>query len=666
MQELVVESLVVSLAMVVVSVLVDETTQMPLAERDHACETLLFDRPDEPLGIGVEIGTLRRQPNRLNTGALQDLAKDPRIEGIAVVNQMARPAQTAIDRVGHIAGLLLHPRAARLRVDPGDGHAAGSQLDHEEDEVPPEPRPRQHLDGEQIAGRQARPGRLQERLPGHVPAPLGRRVDSVVVQDPLHRGPGDSVAEVRERAADPRVAPPRIVDRHPDHELGDVLSGHWSTSTSAGAAIVCLGDQSPVPTQDRIRGDDARDLRQDPPAEFVTAHSESTTLGVRQAKRPRAQVFEDPILLPEIVDQIVLVTVHPASEREDEELQRRRHSLRLLGRLDQHRPSLGRFFAPYGHDLDVKSRVHPRYTTKYRVGNWPAYDRALVQRGDVTLWLTPEAIATWEAVGVGKRGGQLQYSEVAIETALTLRLIFHLPLRQTEGFLRSIFGMLCLDLSAPDHTTLSRRGQHLDLALRRLPAGAGIHLIVDSTGLSTVGEGEWAAVKHGGRGIRGWKKLHLGVDGSGVIVAHALTGGHVDDATTALDLIDQVEGDVSCLTADAAYDTRGIYEAAGARGATVVIPPTRTATVSGRRPRSPARDRTIRQVQQAGRRQWKKDSGYHQQARMENAFFRYKVIIGESLRARSRAGQETEAILACNILNQMTQLGRPASYAIGR
>ena len=71
----------------------------------------------------------------------------------------------------------------------------GSQLDHEEDEVPPEPRQRQHLDGEQIAGRQALPVRLQERLPGHVPAPLGRRVDSVVVQDPLHRGPGDSVAE---------------------------------------------------------------------------------------------------------------------------------------------------------------------------------------------------------------------------------------------------------------------------------------------------------------------------------------------------------------------------------------------------------------------------------------------------------------------------------------
>ena len=102
--------------------------------------------------------------------------------------------------------------------------------------------------------------------------------------------------------------------------------------------------------------------------------------------------------------------------------------------------------------------MHPKYKTKYRVGNWPAYDRALVQRGDVTLWLTPEAIARWEAAGVGKRGGQLQYSDVAIETALTLRLLFHLPLRQTEGFLRSIFGMLGLDLSAPDHTTLSRPG----------------------------------------------------------------------------------------------------------------------------------------------------------------------------------------------------------------
>ena len=120
----------------------------------------------------------------------------------------------------------------------------------------------------------------------------------------------------------------------------------------------------------------------------------------------------------------------------------------------------------------MKSRVHPKYKTKYRGGNWPEYDRALVQRGDITVWLAPAVIATWEAVGVGTRGGQLQYSDLAIETALTLRLIFHLPWRQTEGFLTSIFGMLGLDLSAPDHTTLSRRGQPLHLTLRRAPACA--------------------------------------------------------------------------------------------------------------------------------------------------------------------------------------------------
>ncbi len=115
----------------------------------------------------------------------------------------------------------------------------------------------------------------------------------------------------------------------------------------------------------------------------------------------------------------------------------------------------------------MKSRVHPRFKTKYRVKNWTSYDRALVRRGDVTVWLSPEAIATWEPAGDGKRGGQLKYSDLAIETALTLRLIFNLPLRQTEGFLRSLFGMMGVELSAPDHTTLSRRGQHLDVKLRR-------------------------------------------------------------------------------------------------------------------------------------------------------------------------------------------------------
>ena len=155
-------------------------------------------------------------------------------------------------------------------------------------------------------------------------------------------------------------------------------------------------------------------------------------------------------------------------------------------------------------------------------------------------------------------------------------------------------------------------------------------------------------------------------DRSGVIVARALTEASVDDATTGITLIEATDGALGRVTAEAASETIGFYEAAGARGATVVVPPTRTANVSRYGPRSSARDRTILAVKERGRRRWKQTSGSHGQARVENAFFRYKSIIGDSLRACSPAGRGTELVLACNILNQMTGLGRPMSYRIGR
>ena len=172
----------------------------------------------------------------------------------------------------------------------------------------------------------------------------------------------------------------------------------------------------------------------------------------------------------------------------------------------------------------------------------------------------------------------------------------------------------------PDHTTLSRRGQCLDRALRRVSTSKRLHLIVDSTGLSIVGEGEWAAAKHGRRGTRGWKKLHLGIDRSGIIVAQVLTGGHADDATTALDLIAPVDGSLASVTADAAYDTGEIYKVAEMRGATGVVPPTKMATTSRRHRRSSACARTTARVQKIGQRRWKQTSGYHGQARVENTF----------------------------------------------
>ena len=223
-----------------------------------------------------------------------------------------------------------------------------------------------------------------------------------------------------------------------------------------------------------------------------------------------------------------------------------------------------------------------------------------------------------------------------------------------------------LDLRSPDHTTLSRRGQHLNLTLRRVPRRIALHLFIDSTGLSMVGEGEWAAAKHGRRGRRGWKKLHLGVDQAGVIVAQALTDSAVDDASTGIGLIETVANSARTVTADAAYDTLAFYGTANTRGTTVVVPPAKTAKLSRRNPRSSARDGTIRRISKIGRRRWKKEVGYHRQARVENAFFRYKSILGDRLRSRTRAAQAVESVLACNVLNRMTELGRPESFAIDR
>jgi hypothetical protein len=147
----------------------------------------------------------------------------------------------------------------------------------------------------------------------------------------------------------------------------------------------------------------------------------------------------------------------------------------------------------------MNSRVHPKYKTKYRVTNWAEYDQTLVQRGDITLWITPEATKAWRAKPSGRRGATQKYSDLAIETALTLRLVLRLPLRQAGGFQRSLLYLMDLSLEAPDHTTLSRRSKSLNAKLIPIASKKPIHLIIDSTGLSIVGEGEWAAAKQRGR-----------------------------------------------------------------------------------------------------------------------------------------------------------------------
>ena len=230
-------------------------------------------------------------------------------------------------------------------------------------------------------------------------------------------------------------------------------------------------------------------------------------------------------------------------------------------------------------------------------------------------------------------------------------------------FLRSIFRILKLDLQVPDHTTLSRRAKHLQVSIAMPPTRGPIHLVIDSSGLSVVGQGEWAAAKHGKRGIQGWKKLHLAVDQDGTILAHEVTGHEGDDASIGISLLKKLkEEEIETVTADGAYDTRPFDKAAQKHGANVVVPPIKNAQVCRGDP--PNRVATVERVKEVGLRNWKKESGYHKQARAENAIWRFKKIIGPRIRSRDPETQRTEVAIDCDILNRMRMMAKPDSCAV--
>ena len=230
-----------------------------------------------------------------------------------------------------------------------------------------------------------------------------------------------------------------------------------------------------------------------------------------------------------------------------------------------------------------ESRRHKIPKARYRVTNWPEYDAALIRRGSLTVWFTEEAIAAWHASPTGERGGQPTYSAIAIETCIALRLVFHQPLRQTEGLMHSIADVLKIDIAIPDHMTLSRRGGGLTILPKRIDRTEPLHLLIDSTGLKIYGEGEWLDQKHGIRSRRRWRKLHLGVDAdTHEIVAVELTPDDVGDISVMPDLLDQIDVDVASMTADGAYDGEVVYDVVAERHpeAAIIISPRITSVPS--------------------------------------------------------------------------------------
>src|SRR4051795_5932682 len=315
------------------------------------------------------------------------------------------------------------------------------------------------------------------------------------------------------------------------------------------------------------------------------------------------------------------------------------------------------------------ARRHQFPKAKYQVKNWGEYDQALQQRGSLTVWVTPEARAAWQAPPTGRRGRSPYYSNLAIETGPLLRLAFGRPWRQTEGLLRSITALLGVSLAVPDHTTFSRRSVGLSLATPLPPTAEPVHVVIDSTGLKVYGAGEWHKEKHGERGRRTWRKLHLAVNtDSGEILASELTTKEMGDLSMVGPLLEQIQNPLLSVMADGAYDAEPVYRTIAARQPdsppAVIIPPRATAVLRPTGTAPSPRDRHIQTIQEKGRRGWERAVGYGKRSLVETTMFRYKTLIGPTLRARTLPAQKTEARVACSVMNRMTQLGMPLSQRV--
>jgi hypothetical protein len=281
----------------------------------------------------------------------------------------------------------------------------------------------------------------------------------------------------------------------------------------------------------------------------------------------------------------------------------------------------------------------------------------------VTIWLGEDATKAWCYRGHRKPGGKKIYSDTAIETFWMISMIYGLALRQTEGFVESLFELAGVSLPVPDHSTVSRRVRKLGKVPMMMPRNTKgpIHLVIDSSGLKIhVGSARKPPKR------RAWRKIHLAVDReTGDIMAADLTASNARDAARVPALLSQMENELASLLGDGAYDKESVYEDVAGHNSChrtrVIIPPQRGALLNDD-PALADRNRHIRSIERIGRREWHKRSGFTKRSRIENAVYRYKTIVGREMKARTLAGQRVEARIGCRIVNRMAKLGMPESF----
>lgn len=295
---------------------------------------------------------------------------------------------------------------------------------------------------------------------------------------------------------------------------------------------------------------------------------------------------------------------------------------------------------------------------KYQTTNWPEYNAALKRRGSLEVWFDPAML--WFAVPDGRTGRPLRFSDEAIEFCLTLKVLFRLPLRQVTALVESLLRMAGLDWPVPDYTTLCRRQRTLSVDLGGRRSCDGLHLLVDSTGIKMMGEGEWKTRKHGASRRRQWRKVHIGIDARTLdIRAIEITTNAVGDAPTLSGLLAQIPDDETIVSVggDGAYDTRDCHAAIARRGAEPIIPVRRNGrpwTKDG--PGVDARNETLRVTKRLGRTIWKKWSGYHRRSLVETKMHCFKLL-GSRVAARTFERQITELKVRAAILNRFSKTG---------
>lgn len=310
------------------------------------------------------------------------------------------------------------------------------------------------------------------------------------------------------------------------------------------------------------------------------------------------------------------------------------------------------------------SKQQPKCKDKYKITNWAEYNKSLKNRGRITIWINEEVINKWTYEGEQKQGGKKIYSDLAIEICLSVRKLYGLALRQTEGFMESLFTSLRIEMNVPCYSQICRRTKELNISLSDLNKRGNIDIVVDSTGLKVYGEGEWKVRKFGWSKHRTWRKLHVFMDDeTQMIMEEELTDNSVSDDKAAEEFLDTTELNIGSLRGDGGYDKKGVRKRLSKKKVKQIIPPQHNAVIS-KDPALESRNKAIRRIKKVGRKKWKQEVNYHRRSRIEVAMFRYKTIIGDKISSRKFENEKIEVRIGCKILNKMTKLGMPKSIKV--